>query len=80
MIGFTTKKLSFCGLVAALLSVLLSACVQPPVVEQRQPPAEAADAEPSADQPRSVAGSGQAEKEELTAPLLYGVLLGEIAG
>ena len=80
MIGFTTKKLSFCGLAVALLSVLLSACVQSPVVEQRQPPAEAADAEPSADQPTGVAGSGQAEKEELTAPLLYGVLLGEIAG
>ena len=80
MIGFTTKKLSFWGLAVALLSVLLSACVQPPVVEQRQPPTEAAAAEPSADQPTGVAGTRQAEKEELTAPLLYGVLLGEIAG
>ena len=82
MIGFTTKKLNLGGVaLVLLLGALLGGCVQPPVAEQRQPPAEVVpDAQKPADQAKGVASPPQPESEELTAPLLYGVLLGEIAG
>jgi tetratricopeptide (TPR) repeat protein len=81
MIGFTTKKLNSGWLVVALLSALLGACVQPPIAEKRQPPAEAVpDAQVPSGQQTDAMPPPQAASEELTAPLLYGVLLGEIAG
>jgi tetratricopeptide (TPR) repeat protein len=65
----------------ALLSALLGACVQPPIAEKRQPPAEAVpDAQVPSGQQTDAMPPPQAASEELTAPLLYGVLLGEIAG
>jgi tetratricopeptide (TPR) repeat protein len=80
MIGFTNKKLNLGGVAVALLGALLGGCVQPPVAEQRQPPVEMPDAQTPVDKSTGGASPPPAKPEELTAPLLYGVLLGEIAG
>ncbi len=76
MIGFRCKSVNFAACLAVLGSLLLVACTKPVVKkETEQPPTAPAaiEAEPeSAERP--------AQQEELTASLLYGVLLGEIAG
>ncbi len=81
MIVFTDKRLNLSGLATILLSALLGACVQVPVDDNQQIPAdtgltEALPADPAVD----TAAPAPAAAEELTAPLLFGVLLGEIAG
>lgn len=81
MIGFTTKRLNLSGLAAVLLALLLGACAQAPVAEKQPLPAEAIPtAVLLAEQEEAAAMPPRAKAEELTAPLLFGVLLGEIAG
>jgi tetratricopeptide (TPR) repeat protein len=92
MIGFKYKNsfLRFIGL--AMTSVWLAACVQPPVkqttpaeappqpVEQAPKPAEQAPKPVVSDHAVAKPAAPAAGGDALTAPLLYDVLLGEIAG
>jgi tetratricopeptide (TPR) repeat protein len=81
MIGFNCKTLPVRALILALGSFWLTGCVQLPA---RQPTPEAAKPAPApapATPPAAPASAPQpAAGETLTAPLLYDVLLGEIAG
>ena len=80
MIGFRCKNVNLRASLPGFLILLLAACA-PPVVKEEPGRAISAPApvEPEID------SSGQSvppvpEQEQLTAPLLYGMLLGEIAG
>ena len=79
MIGFKCKNPVFLASAAILSGILLAACSAPsmkPPGEEAAPVGQAAEPEPQAAQPDDVA----APSEALTPELLYGVLLGEIAG
>ena len=89
MIGLKYKKTLLHCTALVLAGVALTACVQPPVrekpapAEQVAPPAEPAGSGAPPAGPAAGAASPQAAPaggEKLTAPLLYDVLLGEIAG
>jgi tetratricopeptide (TPR) repeat protein len=87
MIGFTYKKPLSRAVLLFIGSVVMSACIQAPV---RQPPAapEPAKTAPEPAKTAPVAPSAEAPAtplpapggETLTAPVLYDMLLGEIAG
>ena len=80
MIVFRCKSINLRHAWVLFAGLLLSACSQPQVKpESQEPVATVSPARPLPDE------SGQrpapeARQEKLTAPLLYGVLLGEIAG
>jgi len=79
MIGFRCNSVNLRVFLAGVVSLALVACGQPVVKrESPEPVAVPAPVEAETDyrEPAQVAGP----QEELTAPLLYGVLLGEIAG
>jgi thioredoxin-like negative regulator of GroEL len=78
MIGFKYKSASLCTVLLVFASLWLSACVQAPVQQQQVEAVEQAPA-PAGAEPVPEAVSERAT-EQLTAPLLYDVLLGEIAG
>jgi len=89
MIGLKYKKTLLHCTALVLAGFALTACVQPPVrekpapAEQVAPPAEPAGSAAPPTGPAGGAASPQpaaAGGETLTAPLLYDVLLGEIAG
>jgi tetratricopeptide (TPR) repeat protein len=82
MIGFKYKNANSRALLVVCLSLVIAACAQP-LVESRQ---EEPQAVPKAVEPEPDSEELALEPvpsgpcEQLTAPLLYGVLLGEIAG
>jgi tetratricopeptide (TPR) repeat protein len=80
MIGFRCKGLSLRDFLVGVVSLVLVACAQPVVKHESAEPAvvpEPAEPQTDSSEPPAKAAS---EHEQLTAPLLYGVLLGEIAG
>ncbi|MFQ5642151.1 MAG: tetratricopeptide repeat protein [Thiogranum sp.] len=80
MIVFRCKSVNLRHAWVLFAGLLLAACSQPQVKPDSQEPT--AVTTPSAAQPEQNAGQPAAEtgREELTASLLYGVLMGEIAG
>jgi tetratricopeptide (TPR) repeat protein len=79
MIGFTSKKTRLPCFLPLLGSLLLAACAQRPVGEKPLPLEPQPEITDSAAQAPVTAQPGGVP-EQLTAPILYGVLLGEIAG
>jgi len=79
MIGFTAKKLNLPVVFVAVSVFVLQSCVQPPVERRQEPVPETPVTAPAVDEP-AAAVPVQPAGEQLTAPLMYGVLLGEIAG
>lgn len=73
MIGFKCKSVDLRVSLVIFAAMLLTACAKPVVKPESQEPA----AEP---QPLPPETAELPEPEQLSAPLLYGVLLGEIAG
>lgn len=78
MIGFNSKNTRFHRLLPLLSGLVLGACVQPPVEQKPQQPLPIES--PAETAAPAVSPAPDAAREQLTAPLLYGVLLGEIAG
>jgi len=79
MIGFKYKNTHLRIAVLVLTSLWLAACVQAPVRE-KVPAPEQAPASPETAGTAPVAETAKPPEEALTAPLLYDVLLAEIAG
>ncbi len=80
MIVFRCKSVNLRHAWVLFAGLLLSACSQPQVKpESREPVAIASPAQPLSDE-SSQRPAPETGQEELTAALLYGVLLGEIAG
>ncbi len=83
MIGFRCKSVNLRCAWVLFAGLLLSACSQPQVKPKPpEPPEPTAVASPARPLPEEGGRqlAPEAEHEELTASLLYGVLLGEIAG
>ena len=81
MTGFRRKSVNLRAPVAVFVSLLLAACAQPVIKDE---PGETVTApkpvEPTADTQATEAVPPGLEQEQLTSSLLYGMLLGEIAG
>ena len=80
MIGFRRKNVSFRTSLPILLSLLLVACAQPVVKEEAGETVTAPAAVESETDSKGRSVQPVPEQEQLTPTLLYGMLLGEIAG
>ena len=80
MIGFRRKNITLRAHLAVFVCLLMAACAQPVVKEEPEEKVAApAAVDPDTDS-KGLSAPPAPKREQLTAPLLYGMLLGEIAG